>query len=56
LEVEGASDVEIGAISGRSARIGLRYPGGAGELSTALMSQGLKMSNSGGVWLVRANF
>ncbi len=56
LEVEGASDVEVGALSGRSARVGLRYPGGAGELSMALMSQGLKMSNNSGIWVVRPNF
>jgi hypothetical protein len=56
LETDGAQDVEIGSVSGRLADVGLRYPGGASQLASALATQGLTMRQSGGTWVVQSRF
>lgn len=46
------SDLDVLGLGGRSARIQLRYPGGAQQLAVALASQGLILRNSGSGWLL----
>lgn len=56
LETRGVDNVEIGAVSARSAEMSLRYPGGGQPLSAALARQGLTLRNDGTSWLLRASF
>lgn len=52
-EVPGVRDVQIGGISGRSATIALRFPGGGPSLQAALQSQGFYLENINGFWIMR---
>jgi hypothetical protein len=56
LDTPGVDDVQIGAVSARSAQISLRYPGGAQPLATTLARQGLSLRSDGARWLLRASF
>lgn len=49
----GVRDLQIGSLSGRSARIALRYPGGGPALQAALQSRGLSLENINGFWILR---
>lgn len=46
------SDLDVLGLGGRSARLQLRYPGGAQQLAVALASQGLILRNTGSGWLL----
>jgi hypothetical protein len=50
----GVSDYVVAGLSGRSATVALRYPGGGGALASALATQGVDMRPVNGAWLVRA--
>jgi hypothetical protein len=54
LETPGVDDVQIGAVSARSAEVFLRYPGGGETLASAWAGQGLSLRNESGQWLLRA--
>ncbi len=56
LDTPGVEDVEIGAMSSRTAEVSLRFPGGADQLARALDRQGLAMRNMGGVWRLTSEF
>jgi hypothetical protein len=56
VDTPGVDDVQIGAVSARSAEVTLRYPGGGQPLSTTLARQGLSLRNDGPRWLLRASF
>lgn len=46
------SDLEVEGLSGRSARLVLRYPGGPQELAVALAQHGLILRNGGNGWVL----
>lgn len=48
------SDVEVLGLSGRSARVALRYPSGPQNLAVALAQNGLILRNAGGGWVLAA--
>ena len=48
------SDVDVQGLSGRGARIALRYPGGGQALAEALTAHGLVLRNAGGGWVLSA--
>jgi hypothetical protein len=56
LATEGAFDVAIGSVSSRSADVNLRHVGGPRGLVQAMASNGLKLTNESGVWLVHSTF
>jgi hypothetical protein len=56
VDMPGVDDVQIGAVSARSAEVSLRFPGGEQPLADAFARQGLLMRNDGGIWVVRARF
>lgn len=56
LDTPGIDDVRIGAVSTYSADVSVRYPGGADRLVSVLSQQGLSLTNSGGVWTLRAGY
>lgn len=56
LNVPGVDDVQIGAVSTRSADVTLRYPGGAHGLAPAVARYGLVMTDSGGLWTLRSGY
>ncbi len=49
----GVSDMQIGGLSGRSATIALRYPGGGSALQAALQTRGVTLENINGFWILR---
>ena len=53
-ELPGVADFTVGGLSGRSADVALRYPGGGPALSEALAAQGVELRGSGGAWIARA--
>ncbi len=55
VDTPGVDDVQIGAVSARSAEVTLRYPGGGQPLSNTLARQGLSLRNDGPRWLLRAS-
>lgn len=55
-ETPGVEDLEINAVSARSADVTLKFPGGAAQLAETLAGQGLRMQNIGGFWSLRASF
>jgi hypothetical protein len=56
LETPGVEDMDIQSVSASSATITLRYPGGGDQLARTLSAQGLTLQNTGGGWLLKANF
>lgn len=46
------SDLDVEGLSGRGARISLRYPRGARDLAVALAQSGLILRNAGGGWVL----
>ncbi len=46
------SDLEVEGLSGRSARLALRYPGGPQNLALTLAQNGLILRSNGGGWLL----
>jgi hypothetical protein len=56
VDTPGVDDVQIGAVSARSAEVTLRYPGGGQPLSNTLARQGLSLRSEGQRWLLRASF
>ena len=56
VDTPGVDDVQIGAVSARSAEITLRFPGGGQPLANTLARQGLSLRNNGPRWLLRASF
>ena len=49
----GVRNMQIGSLSGRSARIALSYPGGGAALQGALGTRGLTLENINGFWILR---
>lgn len=49
----GVRNMQIGSLSGRSARIALSYPGGGTALQAALGPRGLTLENINGFWILR---
>lgn len=56
LDMPGVDNVEVGAITARSADLSLSYPGGASHLAEALAPKGMTLRNVGGAWVLRASF
>lgn len=56
VDTPGVDDVQIGAVSARSAEVTLRYPGGGQPLANTLAQQGLNLRSDGTRWLLRASF
>lgn len=54
-ETPGIDDVQVAGLSGRSAEVAVRFPGGGSQLADSLVSQGLDVRENGGIWLVRGN-
>lgn len=52
--VPGVTDMDVEGLSARSARIALRYPGGAQALGPALAQQGLNLRSAGSGWVLSA--
>jgi Uncharacterized protein conserved in bacteria (DUF2066) len=52
-ETPGVEDIQYAGVSGRTADIALRFPGGGEGLADSLASVGLNMRNVGGTWVVR---
>ncbi len=49
----GVRNLQIGSLSGRSARIALSYHGGGTALQAALRTKGLTLENINGFWILR---
>ncbi len=47
---DGVSDIDVLGLSGRGARVTLRYPSGPQHLGDVLARQGLSLRNQGGTW------
>jgi hypothetical protein len=47
---DGVTDMDVAGLSGRGARVTLRFPGGPQRLSDLVMQQGLLLRNQGGTW------
>jgi len=56
LDLQGVDDVRVGAISARSAQMGLKYPGGGAALASTLALQGLTLRNAGAQWQLRSAY
>lgn len=56
LETPGVNDVQIDAVSARSADVRLTYPGGGGSLAAALVAEGLTLSQAGDRWLAALRY
>ena len=56
LDTAGVDDVQIGAVSARSAEVSLRYPGGEQPLADAFARKGLALRSDGGLWVLRPIF
>lgn len=52
-ETPGVEDIRYAGVSGRTADIALRFPGGGEGLAESLAAVGLNMRNVGGTWVVR---
>ena len=52
-ETPGVEDIRYAGISGNTADIALRFPGGGEGLAESLAAVGLNMRNVGGTWVVR---
>jgi Uncharacterized protein conserved in bacteria (DUF2066) len=53
-ETPGVEDIQYAGVSGRTADIALRFPGGGEGLSESLAAVGLNMRNVGGTWVVKS--
>jgi hypothetical protein len=53
LDTPGVDDVSIMTMTGRSADMALRYPGGAAALANAVGGRGLSLINLGSGWVLR---
>jgi hypothetical protein len=53
LDVDGVDNVNIGALSARSAELGLTYSGGGNALATVLTQQGMTLTQNGNRWSLR---
>ncbi len=56
LEVDGIDDIRVGNVTGNSAELSLRYPGGGDALSAVLAPRGLSLSYLGGGWQLRSSY
>lgn len=56
LDTDGAYDLDIGAVTARSAAVTVRHAGGPDGLNAALVRAGLSMQLAGSAWLVRPTF
>ena len=52
-ETPGVEDIRYAGVSGNTADIALRFPGGGEGLAESLAAVGLNMRNVGGTWVVR---
>ncbi len=50
LDIDGVDNVNIAALTARSAEMGLTYPGGGLALASLLSQRGMKMVQNGGRW------
>jgi Uncharacterized protein conserved in bacteria (DUF2066) len=53
-ETPGVEDIQYAGVSGRTADIALRFPGGGEGLADSLAAVGLNMRNVGGTWVVKS--
>lgn len=53
LEAPGIDDIRIGTVSGGSASVSVKYPGGGPALSRALAGYGISLTDTGGLWVMR---
>jgi Uncharacterized protein conserved in bacteria (DUF2066) len=53
-ETPGVEDIRYAGVSGNTADIALRFPGGGEGLADSLAAVGLNMRNVGGTWVVRS--
>lgn len=53
-ETPGVEDFQIGGLSARGADAAVRFPGGGEQLADALALHGMRLTHSGGVWVVRS--
>ncbi len=56
LDTPGVDDVNIAAVSGSSADIALRYPGGIQGLANAVGARGLSLVDNGTGWVLRPSY
>ncbi len=56
LDTPGVEELDISTVSARNADVALRFPGGAQSLANAIGGRGLNLANSGGGWILRANY
>lgn len=56
LDLPGAANIRIGAVSAGSAEVSLSYPGGGSNLAQALVGQGLILADNGGFWTLRSAY
>lgn len=54
LDLPGADDVRVGAVSGSSAQVTVKYPGGGPALAAALAGTGVDLSSAGETWIMRS--
>jgi Uncharacterized protein conserved in bacteria (DUF2066) len=52
-ETPGVEDIRYAGVSGKTADIALRFPGGGEGLAESLAAVGLNMRNVGGTWVIR---
>lgn len=53
LEAPGIDDIRIGTVSGGSASVSLKYPGGGPALARTLAGYGISLTDMGGLWVMR---
>ena len=56
LDLDGVDNVNIGALSARSAEMGLTYPGGGFALASILSQKGMSLIQNGGRWSLRSAY
>ena len=56
LDLPGAANIRIGAVSEQSAEVSLSYPGGGQSLAPVLARQGLILTDGGGFWALRSAY
>jgi hypothetical protein len=54
VETPGVEDIQYAGVTGRTADIALRFPGGGDGLADSLAAVGLNMRNLNGTWVVRS--
>jgi len=54
--IEGVGDLQVAAVSARSADVALTFPGGGAQLANVLARQGISLRDAGGVWVMQTQY